>query len=291
MRIIALAAALVAAPFSAFAGSLDTAPDTQVVQPLPPVKAPKLAFTLRAGVAGAPAYFGAKDLEAGPDFAFSLKYLALPGGRSFGSTDPKAVKYGLGLRGSFRYIAKRTATDDPELAGMNDVKATAELGLGLGYTQRNFEAFADVRYGAIGHHAWVGELGANAVVHPNEKLTLRAGPRVFFGDSDYADTYFGVSAAESTASGFAAHSASGGALSAGVELGATYAVNDAWGIDGALRWDKYLGDAKSSPIVQQGKTTMSACASVLCAAFRSERMQRGRATGPFLLVQMSRDLA
>lgn len=257
MKNIVLAAAFAAAPFAAFAGSLDTAADSVVAAPAPTyVKAPKLAFTLRAGIGGAPAYFGAKDLKAGPDFSFSLDYLALPGGRSIGNPDPNAVSYGFAPRGSFRYIAKRSATDNPELAGLNDVKAAVELGFGLGYTQRNFEAFADVRYGAIGHHAFVGEIGANLVARPSEQLTLRVGPRVFFGSAKYANTYFGVTAAEALAgnpSFPAAYTAKGGALSAGLEVGATYAINDTWGIDGAVRWDKYLGDAKTSPIVAQGK--------------------------------------
>jgi|GEM_PF-206162 len=265
MKTIALATAfattmIAAAPFATFAGSLTTAADTQVAMPMPQAHAPRLAFTVRAGIGGAPAYFGAKNLKAGPDFSFSLDYLALPGGRSIGSADKNTVSYGFAPRGSFRYIAKRSATDNPELAGLNDVKASVELGMGLGYTQRNFEAFADVRYGVIGHHAWVGEIGANLVARPSEQLTLRVGPRVFFGSKDYANTYFGVSAAEATAAGVAgnasfpaAYTAKGGALSAGLEMGATYALNDTWGIDGAVRWDKYLGDAKSSPIVAQGK--------------------------------------
>jgi MipA family protein len=260
MKFFALATAttllVAAAPLAGFAGSLETAPDTQVSAPMVPVKAPKIAFTLRAGIGGAPAYFGAKDLKAGPDFNFSLDYLALPGGRSIGSTDPKAVSYGFAPRGSFRYISKRSSKDNAELTGLKDVKAAAELGFGLGYTQRSFEAFADVRYGVIGHHAWVGEIGANAVMHPTEQLTLRVGPRVFFGNNDYANTYFGVTAAEAAAPGSnftAAYTAKGGALTAGIELGATYAINDTWGVDGAVRWDKYLGDAKSSPIVAQGK--------------------------------------
>ncbi|RUS63212.1 MipA/OmpV family protein [Pseudorhodobacter sp. E13] len=249
-KALLVAALFATAPFAAVAGSLDTAADTQVPAPMPLAKSPALVFKLRAGVGAAPEYFGAKDLKAGPDFSFSLEYLRLPGGRSIGSADPNAQNYGFAPRGSFRYIAKRSAKDSPELAGLADVKASVEIGLGLGYTQRNFEAFADVRYGAIGHHAWVGEIGANAVMHPTEQLTLRVGPRVFFGDSDYANTYFGVAAATAT---LPAYTAKGGALSAGLELGATYKIDDNWGLDGALRWDKYLGDAKSSPIVLQGK--------------------------------------
>ena len=250
VKILTTTAALIVAPLAGLAGSLDTAPDTQVAAPAPMVvKAPRLTFTLRTGISGAPAYFGAKDLKAGPDFNFSLNYLALPGGRAIVNPEPNANFYGFAPRGSFRYIAKRSATDHSELAGLPDVKASVELGMGLGYTQRNFEAWGTIRYGAIGHHAWVGELGANAILRPSAQLTLKIGPRVFFGDSDYANTYFGTIAAGT----FPAYSAKGGALSVGIEAGATYALNDDWGIDGAVRWDKYLGDAKNSPIVRQGK--------------------------------------
>ena len=45
---------------------------------------------------------------------------------------------------------------------------SVEAGLGLGYEQRNWRAFADVRYGFVGHNAWVGELGADAIAYPIE---------------------------------------------------------------------------------------------------------------------------
>ncbi|MFN3823537.1 MAG: MipA/OmpV family protein [Pseudorhodobacter sp.] len=250
---LALASLMVAASQPALAGSLATASDAVVYAPAPaPAPRPGLAFKLRGGVGAAPAYFGSRDLKAGPDFALSFEFLRLPGGATLGSPDPLTPQYGFVPRGSFRYIAKRSAADHAELAGLNDVKAAVELGLGLGYTQRNFEAYADVRYGVVGHKAWVGELGANLVLRPNDRLTLRAGPRLFMGSSDYANTYFGVTPGEASAA-LPAFRAKGGALSAGIEVGATYAINDLWGIDGAIRYDRYLNDAKASPIVQQGR--------------------------------------
>ncbi|MBL4917518.1 MipA/OmpV family protein [Szabonella alba] len=251
----ALALSVLAAPLApAFAGSLETTAQDQAVYTPPPAPAPRpgLAFKLRGGVGAAPEYFGSRDLKAGPDFALSFEFLRLPGGMTLGNPDPASPRYGFAPRGSFRYIAKRSANDHSELAGLDDVKASVELGLGLGYTQRNFEAYADLRYGVIGHNAWVGELGANLVLRPSDRLTLRAGPRVFMGDSRYANTYFGVTPAEASVA-LPAFSASGGALSAGIEIGATYAINDLWGIDGAIRYDRYLNDAKDSPIVQQGR--------------------------------------
>lgn len=242
-------------PALAFAGDLGQ----PIMEPAPmvqaaPVASPDLIFSLRGGVAVSPDYFGSGDYSVGPDFAVGLNFLRLPGGRSFGTTDPNDPRYGFGLRGSFRYIAKRETGEHPELAGLADVDASVELGLGLGYTSRNFDAFADLRYGVVGHESFVGELGADFKVHPNDRLTLSLGPRVFVGSGDYASTYFGVTAAESLASGgtLAGFNADGGVLSAGLELGAKYRINDDWGVEGAVTWDRYQNDAANSPIVQQG---------------------------------------
>lgn len=213
---------------------------------------PAIGFTLRGGVAATPTYFGSDSTEAGPDLGFGLNYLRL-GGFTFGNPDPLYVPEGFGITGSFRYIEERSATDDPELAGLADVDAALELGGGLRYATRDYQVFGNLRYGVVGHEAWVGELGADVFLRPSENLTLRAGPRAFFGDSDYAATYFGVSAAEAAAPGtnFAtAYSPSGGLLSAGIELGAGYRINDDWGIDAAIRYERLQNDAAASPITR-----------------------------------------
>ncbi|MDG1280473.1 MAG: MipA/OmpV family protein [Pseudorhodobacter sp.] len=254
-------AGLVMLPATAFASGPEMGlSEPEVMAPAPaPAAAPGLIFTLRAGLGAGPEYFGSDTLKAGPDFAFSLNYLRLPGSMALGNADPSAVAYGFAPRGSFRIVQKRSADDYAELTGLEDVDLSVEIGMGLGYTAENFEAFGDLRYGAIGHHSWVGELGANLIMRPNDKLTLKVGPRVLAADSGYANTYFGVTADESTASGgdLAAYDAKGGAMSVGMELGMTYALTEDWGIDGAVRWDQYVGGAKDSPIVAQGSDTQT----------------------------------
>ncbi len=243
---------LAVAPVAGVAGTLDQ-PVTPTV-PTPPLATPTpdLIFTLGGGVGVEPTYFGSDSYEAVPAFSFSVDYLRLPGGRSIGSTDPNYIPTGLGLRPSFRIIKERSATDHAELTGLNDIDLSVELGLGVAYRQENFEVFADARYGVIGHEAWVGDLGANLILRPTDRLTLKAGPRLFLADDSYAATYYGVTPAESIASGLATFAPAGGALSAGIELGATYAINDTWGVDGAVRWDRLLNDAADSPITGLG---------------------------------------
>ncbi len=255
IRFIALAMLVSASGHAAFAGDLDPlrTESTPMVQSSP-LASPNLIFTLRGGVASAPDYFGSGDYSLGPDFGFRLGYLSLPGGRSFGNLDGLSPD-GFGLRGSFRYIDQRDDADNSELAGLDDIDSSVELGLGVGYTSRKFDAFADVRYGVIGHESFVGELGADLKAHPSDRLSLSLGPRLLVGSEDYASTYFGVTPAESVASGgsFAPYAAGGGAVSAGVELGMTYQISDNWGLEGAVAYDRFVGDAEDSPIVHQGE--------------------------------------
>lgn len=236
----------------AHAGGMTAPAAEPVTATAPATERRGLVFTLRGGVATTPDYFGSDENVLGPDFAFSLNRLTL-GPLEFGGTEQAEPK-NLGIRGSFRYVNERSVQDNPELTGLDDVDATYEFGLGLGYTIANFEAFADLRYGFVGSESFVGELGADVLVHPSDRLTLSAGPRVLLGDDKYARTYFGVTESEAAASDgrFTAYDAAGGLVSAGLEFGARYDVNEDWGVVGAVTYDRLMGDAADSPIVEQG---------------------------------------
>ncbi len=71
-----------------------------------------------------------------------------------------------GCAGSFRYIGERDLRRHAEIEGLGNIQWSAEAGLGVGYEQRNWRVFTDVRYGFIGHNAWVGEVGADAIAYP-----------------------------------------------------------------------------------------------------------------------------
>jgi outer membrane protein len=208
-----------------------------------------LGFTLGAGVAARPGYSGDEDVDLGPALDFELNYLRL-GGLSFGDPDPLFVPEGFGLSGSLRYLPERDASDYSELRGLDDVDASLELGAGLSYATRDWRVFGNLRYGVIGHESLVGELGADAFLRPDDRWTFSAGPRLLFSSDDYASTYYGVSADEATASGggLEAFDASGGLVSAGVELGASYRFNEDWGLEAALNYDRLQNDAADSPI-------------------------------------------
>lgn len=213
---------------------------------------PDVVVTLRAGGSLGPAYPGSGDTEPSVTAKARIDYLRFPNGFEYGSGDTVGFRTGLGLRGTVRYLPNRNSSKHDELTGLDNIPWGFETGIGLGYEQRSYRVFADVRYGVIGTHAWRGDIGADAIAYPVDGLTLTIGPRLGFSSSRFTDTYFGVSEQESARSGIEAFDAEGGLTSAGVEVTARYLFNDRWGVEGAASWDRLLNDAADSPITEDG---------------------------------------
>lgn len=229
-----------------------------------------LGVTLGLGAQSSPTYFGADSTRTGATGSFGLDRLTFGGLDFGGGEDPD----GLGFKGGLRYIAPRTAEESPELTGLADVDQALELGGGITYshlpdgttqTWGNY-AFAEIRYGVIGHESFVAEVGADLIYAPTSQLEFRAGPRLFGGDDGYAATYFGVTEDEAAASGFDSFDATGGLLSRGVAASVSYDFNDDWGIVGAVRYEEFLDDAADSPIVRQGARDQTSVSLVVTRA-------------------------
>ncbi len=232
-------------------GGFDTVEDVFVLDDTDVIGA---QFTLGAGASYTPDYFGSDEYSFGPSGVLRFDYIRLPGGFEFGSSGAVGFLQGFGPRGSARYIAGRDANDHNVLKGLDDVDWSLELGLGLGYDAEYWRAFADMRYGFIGHHSWAGEVGADAILRPNDAWVVNFGPRASWGASRFMDTYFGVSGseAERSAYGLDEYDPSAGFYSAGVELGARYSFSDAWGLEGKATYERLINDAANSPIVEAG---------------------------------------
>ncbi len=207
-----------------------------------------LNFALRGGVTVTPSYPGADSYEAGPDLG--LTFGALRWGRiNAGNGIGNAPDNGWLVSPAFRVIGDRSASDDAELVGLAGVDTAVELGFVLNFQQTQWRAFGEVRKGVTGHSGVTGTLGADMIFQPSDRLRITAGPRVSFGDGEFARTYFGVPTATAN---FAAFDADGGALGAGFEINAIYDLNDTWAIDGALAYERLIGDAGDSPIAAFG---------------------------------------
>ena len=211
-----------------------------------------LSFSLSGGAKVMPLYFGSGDLRLGPTGGIGFTGLRF-GSLQIGDPDgPRQFAQGASVRGAFRFIPKREGKD--ELAGMEDVKASLEIGLRAHYTDELFHVFADLRYGVIGHKAIAGEVGADLLWRDPGGLIVHGGPRAEYGNSRFNRTYFGVTGAEAADPGnsLTPYTLSGGFHSVGLEIGAYQPLGADWALTGAVRYDRLRGDAARSPIVQQG---------------------------------------
>lgn len=208
---------------------------------------PGIEFEAGGGISVEPAYEGSSSYVFSPWPIVRLKRLTLPGGFTIGGKDG-----GFSVKPSFRLLSKRSDTDHPALLGLGTVKDALEVGLGFSYTAQYWSVFAQARRGITGHEGVVGEAGADVILRPMDGLKVTAGPRLSFASADYMATYFGVTPAQSAASGLAQHVAGSGIKSAGAEIGFRYDMDVDWALEGAASYSRMTGDAANSPITKAG---------------------------------------
>jgi outer membrane scaffolding protein for murein synthesis (MipA/OmpV family) len=210
------------------------------------------SVTLGLGAEIVPDYFGARTTRLGPAGALSIQNLVLPGGFGIGTASALPTDPGFGPRGAFRYIPSRDASDHSELDGLDDIDRAVELGAGLFHITERTRVYAEVLKGFGGHQGWVAEAGFDGILRPTAQLVLTAGPRANWGDTEFVDTYFGVTTDEATQSQFSSYSPGGGLVSLGIEVNARYDFRNGWGLHGTLGWQQLQGDAARSPITEEG---------------------------------------
>ncbi len=213
-----------------------------------------ISLSLGFGGQVRPTYSGSDSYDVSPWGYFSLHEIEW-GPISRGDVGPRELREGFTFGGAVRPVRGRSADDNPELAGLADVDFSIEAGLRAQYGTGDWRVFGDLRYGVIGHESVVAELGGDAIFHAGPDTYITLGPRLLFGSDAYADTYYGITAAEALASSFAAYDPQGGLVSAGLQMNVIHELNEDWSLRGRLEVSELVGDAADSPIVQGGTTT------------------------------------
>jgi outer membrane protein len=202
-----------------------------------------------AGAALRPAYEGARDYRFSPTGFFSLHYLWLPG---LGEVKSGRPTEGFSFGPSFRYVRERDSSEYAALRGLDDVDAAFELGGRFAYTFGMFRPWVAVRYGLGGHNGIVGEAGLDMILRPTPVTELTFGPRTSFANREYMQTYLGVTPLESATSGLAPYAPGGGFKGVGAEATGRYQFTPQWAVIGSVTYERLIGDAADSPIVQAG---------------------------------------
>ena len=94
------------------------------------------------------------------------------------------------------------------------------------------------------------EAGISSPYKVSEQLSLTPNASVTWANEDYMQTWFGVSPAQSAASGFSAYNAGAGIKNVDVGVRADYAFDANWFISGNAKVKFLTGDAADSPITE-----------------------------------------
>jgi len=150
-------------------------------------------------------------------------------------------------------------------ATMQSRRKPSDVGAAVASVPRTFDAGAFAQYlvpgsfriraellkGLNGHHGVLGSVGADKIWRDGDRYVFSIGPRVLFSDGRFERAYFGVTTADSLASGLPSYRAKGGIYGVALASGATYALNERWGLFGFGRYERLVGDAAKSPIIRE----------------------------------------
>lgn len=203
-----------------------------------------------------PKFEGSKSYEA-----FGLPFIAPAGiGQQDGWVQvkgPDDVRFRLLQRHAFEagpllgYRFGRDSSDSVRLTGFEDIDGGLVAGAYAGY--RAGPLFVSVSY----HHQITGDDTGGLVrfaaehsarLDPRTKVTASIGTS--YASSDYMTSFFGVSAAQSLASGLPAYNASAGFKDVSAGLTASIDLDARWTLLLTGRYTHLIGDAADSPIVE-----------------------------------------
>lgn len=156
---------------------------------------------------------------------------------------------GFAISPSFNTVGERNSADYDDLAGMKDIDRAYELGLGVSYGAGPFRAFAALRRGFDGHEGTVGEVGARYRTDLSDRVSLWSSVGLGYGNSEYNNTYFGVTPDEARA-GRPAYTPGSGLNTAAIAFEMRYAVTEKVSLLGEIEYAKLIGNSANSPVVQ-----------------------------------------
>lgn len=207
--------------------------------------------TVGPGVAMEPRFPGSDKLEA--------KFWPIVAARREGSERRFYTpddSFGLSLTDdpSFRFgpaVEIERGRQEDDVPGLDRVKSTIEAGAFLEYFAGSFRLRADFLQGINGHKGLVGEVGADFISgDPDDQLHFSIGPRASFASGKYVRAFYGISPAESVASGLAAYDPDGGFHSIGALAFSEYKLSPRFAVQAYGRYDRLQGDAADSPLVR-----------------------------------------
>jgi outer membrane protein len=135
--------------------------------------------------------------------------------------------------------------------GPGDIDFAATVGAKAAYKWEALEIYAEVDQTIDGSESLIGTFGAEYSAAVTERFLVSAGVSATIANDKHMQSYFGVTAAQSTASGLSEYKAEAGLKGVDFTASATYMVTENWLVRGEAGVGVLLGDAADSPIVEE----------------------------------------
>ena len=223
-----------------------------------------VTLDLGGGAILAPAFEGASKLRLLPIPYVSFDYkdtifVSVQDGLGVNAINTRGLRAGPVLNVAF---PRNRSDDNSALKGMDNIDAGLQAGAFVSYELTEGLSFAlaarqmvtglGIEQNSRAPEGLSAEASVTVSAPPllGEKLFLSAAPSISFYDKAYMDTYFGVSARESSKSGYKAYDPGGGVAKAGLSIVALYGLTDQISLSGFGQYERLLGDAAQSPLVR-----------------------------------------
>ena len=209
-------------------------------------------FRLGAGIESEPTYQGSDKNDSEVDPLLVVAYRADWGnvflsGEGLGYSRMLTPRFGIQL--ALEAEDTREVDDDNRLTGLGNQDKETELEIFGRYFLGPLTVGGSVAV-ATGDKGLVWFVGSTYTWRmADDRLFLTLGADLSSSNKDNQQTDFGITQAQSDASGFPVYSPSGGLKSFGIRLDAEYQLSRRWYLRAGIDYERLLGDVADSPIV------------------------------------------
>jgi outer membrane protein len=208
----------------------------------------------------APDYWGSDDSQGvgAPFFRWTFdgeeRYLQLLASElSFNVLDNANYQFGPVL--NYRF-GRDDDVDDDVVKKMAEIEGTTELGIMGAYIWRNesnprhrfivsAQVLADI---ADEYGGWMAAAGARYWYPINRPIDIMIGLGFTYGNSDFMNTYFGVSSADAAVTGLSRFDAGSGLRDVNIPAAVVFHYSENWHLAAGIKYFSLLDDASDSPI-------------------------------------------
>ena len=211
-----------------------------------------LEVRLGAGTIVAPAYEGADNYEARffPQLSVQWRDRVFLSNTRLEVVAWKNEDFAVGPVVQYRF--GRREKNSADLIGLGNVPDAVELGAFVQWRSDWFLAGADLT-GDVGsgHEGLLGSLWIGSELPLIDRLKMSGGFRLSWASGAYMRANFGITPAQSAASGLPVFRASGGVKDVGARIKLRYRVLENWRVNTWIGYIRLLGDAAGSPLVKE----------------------------------------